>query len=174
MRSHPALPTLLLIGATTLAGCGQLGDPHPAPSTVPQTFGVYLNCGGPAAPSQLRDYSYDLDGDGTADHFTAMRCPRTQSDQLEVFSGRSPDDRPQRLGGADAGPLIHRDEHVNLDYSCLMFSGRTVLVGVRDADDEPNVVPVAWIGEWDSARKKVAMRPDTRGFTIPCAAAAPR
>jgi len=172
-RQHGTiLATLcLLVMGTALAGCGGLvSEPQPAISTVPQAFGVYLNCGGPASPSRFATYEYDINDDGAIDRFVAMRCPDSKSDQLEVFDGKFLEDRPQRLGGAYAGPLIHLNKQVNLDHGCLMFSGRTLLVGVGAEGQDQSAVKVAWIGHWNPERNRIDMVANTRRLVIPCAA----
>ncbi|GAA3239370.1 hypothetical protein GCM10010532_079260 [Dactylosporangium siamense] len=134
--------------------------------------GAYANCGGPAVPSPFPAYAYDIDNDGAIDRFVAMRCPGSKADQLEVLTGKNPQGHPQRLGGDDAGPLIHHRDEVDLEHGCLMFADRTVLVGVAGGGN-PSAVAVSRIGHWDSGTHRVVMREAPHGLTIPCGAIVP-
>lgn len=171
-RRGPTWATLclLVLGGTITACEGLASDPQPDASLAPAKSGAYLNCGGPAMPSPLASYKYDINDDGFIDRFVAMRCPRGKHDQLEVFTGKSPEDRPERLGGENARPPVHLQDHLNLAYGCLMFSDRTVLIGVGEDDRDASVAKLVLIGHWNPQRNEVEMVDVTdRDLAIPCA-----
>jgi hypothetical protein len=166
-----ALMSLTLLVTCAAGGCQGTGsaEPQPSSSLMSAAYGQLLDCNGPAAPSPLPPYLYDIDGDDHRDTFVAMRCPGNSHDQLEVFTGTAAKDRPERFSGAAQHPLIHRDLEVDLGHGCLMFARGTVLVGVGSKNGNLSAVPVTWIGRWDKATRRVQMsRQEPPTQTIPC------
>ncbi|GAA2714228.1 hypothetical protein [Actinoplanes palleronii] len=141
MRLRSSVLTAAVIAALTMTGCDD------AAPDWPRVAGRDLNCANDTVEVVGKVVDYDIDRDGTEDHFVTMRCTTgegaaTQPGQLEVFRGGTPADNPARLA-----VIVRNWQNLQLS-GCMTFNGEQAFTSGTDGR-----TTVVWAARWNPGAK---------------------